>query len=421
MTALSRTARTLRPRFLLLAALAAGADCDKKEPGLPRVPMSAEGYTPAQAQKRADGKKEGLAVHPKRGDAAPLFAKCMQADYARAQTPRAADALWQGWTLAAAAPLTAGRLADFAARADVFYCFDDLDPRVSGLMLRGEGVALFAANEKADPAALFLTTVHETTHVMQEAAGLGGPGPDWSPRDVQASLLAKEAAARGAECVAAVEASLHGVPEPLRSAASASCRREKVLGIYGDARAAGLSPLEALAAVGLAAWRDQLKDRSWLDFYNDRALSSFLTLGSGMEMPGPDGKGFTLDDARKTGRLSPAFNFTAALEALPSSEMLFGGNARMQAAFDYAELERMALKTGRADGAYLDELARLEKAFNPYLGVDLARIALALELPHEKTALELMDCAAGLVACPGTFTSFDSAFFKVELRPALKP
>lgn len=306
-----------------------------------------------------------------------LFDSCAQVNYSIDQVPEGAMKLWQYMqTLKDSKTIVGPPLADAAAKADIFYCGDSTPASpfggLIGLWTSKDGVVRVAANSRVSPEYLFMTQAHETIHGVQTAAGILDEDYSWSLADLQASVMSYEAAATAGEHILALEMHVAGKPGQWKQ--EDNPQFDLNLEIYKDAMRRGVPPAEALATIGALEFSAWFANQEQLDGYNNRILKRYVQLMVEGRLKPPSGSAYGLEDARKTGYISPAFNYTAKVDYIPSYEARIGSNKRMREGFAYVECERLARTLGRNAPAYLEMLGRLEKEKNPYLGLDLKEV-----------------------------------------------
>lgn len=152
---------------------------------------------------------------------------------------------------------------EFALRRDVLYCLKRLKSTISGEWNDGENTAKIDRTARSDE--IFLTSVHETIHGMQEAQGSSFNEDELTLEARQEVSLANEAVAAVGEGVAAYELMLEGdgrawnaYGQPFRSqmhAAFTACTRNK-----------NSSRQDCLLKMAEKGWDEIFKDQFWLDF-----------------------------------------------------------------------------------------------------------------------------------------------------------
>jgi hypothetical protein len=359
-----------------------------------QLKISHHKYTLQQATDRAvsalDGKYNYLNRNKKLHF---LFSRCVQTDYTVDQVPKKAKDLWENMqTLKSSHTLLGPALADFSVKANVFYGHARLKSAV-GMWTDQYGLVKVTKNKKYSQADDLLTQGHETIHGIQKSNGLTQEDKSWSIREFQMSMLSIEAAARVGEYLLALDLERDSIKAPWRALVKEDSTRSRKFRQDYDAVMAGNTPYaQALAAIGENEFYAQFKEQWWLNAYNDYLLRNYIEMLANGELEAPSGKKYGLESARKTGYISADFNFTACLDSLPSPQFLFGNNRRMQQAFAYVELKRLASTLGEKDPAYLKMLADLQKDQNPYLGVDLKQVQEVLSRqPDDNKVLKVMD------------------------------
>lgn len=343
------------------------------------------------------------ADYPGRHD--PTFADTVACDCTQAGEPRDKVApemlvLWQQIQRLRDSPtLTGPALADFADRTNIFYCYKPLPPGTDGQWRDHDGVVRIAKRDRPlSAAAQLLNAAHETVHAEQRLTGVSREDLSWTLPQKQMEQLCMEASARAAEFVIALEFLLQGDDSLWREKTIVSpeiCN--DVLIAYTSALDTQASYTDILSSVGTTAFYAHFCQQEWLDFYNEQILSRHIYLLAEGQLKEPSKDKYTLETARKTGYISPAFNMTAQLPDLPAYTHCFGENTQMRQAFDYAQLEHLAATKGRENRAYLKMLKRLENEGNPYLGVDLQKAYAAFEAPNgNHDLLRTLNICAGI-------------------------
>lgn len=331
---------------------------------------------------------------------ASFLSSCTRTGYSAGQVPLASKELWDNMRLLRESDTVIGpALEKFSVRADIFYCLYNREGK-TGSWYGDEGIALISTqdwlppeNQKADR---LLSQIHETIHGLQQSRKVLDNDMSWPISEFQIKTMSYEAAAHAGEQLAAFE-----LRRQSNTMAVIRSRGEKQTKEALDAYLVTLRKgtyLQALGAAGQEAFYQFFQEQHTLDHYNNNVLRLFISRCTHDKLAAPSTNIYSLDRARETGWISPAFNLTAALDRLPAYAERFGTNARMRQAFDYAELERIAATLGRAHPLYTQNLEKLTQEKNPYLGIKLADVD--VRLSSGKTVVEIMDSLAAKEPAP---------------------
>ena len=320
----------------------------------------------------------------------------LQDNYARTaeteeQVPDTALTLWENMqTLNDSKTIMGPALGGFSIKANIFYGYSKMSNTV-GLWSSYDGTVKITNNNRYSQNYRLLCQTHETIHGIQSANKIDKDDMSWSIWDFQRACMADEAAAQVGEYLIALEFYHDSIPGLLNEKADISAKvKGRLLQEWAAVQADTLPYARDLAAVGKSEFYTQFKDQWWLDFYNNWTLNYYIRCMKNNWLKAPSGKTYSLESARKSGYISPDFNFTAGLDSMPSN--LFGTNTRMKQAFDYVECARLGRTLGEKDSVCLAAKARLKKEKNIYLGVDMNKVWEKLADPANKLdALGVMD------------------------------
>jgi hypothetical protein len=357
-------------------------------------------YSFRQGISRVDSDLTGRFQYPARASNPRVQPYCTQADYRPEQVPSASYALWENLQTLRKGALLGPALVDFSVRADVFHCYFDMSDKNVGEWHDDDGLVRVSNAAGISKDAALTTQAHELLHGIQRTTGVGAFNPAWTIADMQMDIMAYEAASKTVQYLVALELWDKDIQEPWRLLYNSYGVSDAATDAYDKAQRRKLPQAEVLKAAGAAAWTAQFKDSGWADSYNNQILASFIKELAGGRLEKPSSAHYTLETARRTGWVSDQLNFTADIAELPSYEQRFAGNSRMHQAFDYAELSRLRYTQGEWNASYKQELERLKRDGNPYIGVDLTAVDKELQKPGmTATALEVMNCFANL-GCP---------------------
>ena len=385
---------------------------------LKEIEQSGNRYTVAQAIDRARHAREN--IYPDRIEPMmkKIFDTCAQADYTKDQVPAEAKNLWNNLQrLREISPLIGGALYDFSAKANIFHCHDDLGEDTNGRWMDRDGISrvhhkLFQNHDKT-----LSVQAHEIMHGLQKRQGGRDYISGWSIHESQIYTMTHEAAAKAIEYLVALEAKHNGTPD-LWNILPNNSVKQATLAAFTDAYDMQKLPLAtALEKAGYAAWQEQFKQQGWLDAYNKRILHNHLLVFTNTAVRPTNKESYSIDTARRAGMIREDLNFTREISALPAFSDRFGKNKQMQQAFEYVHLERMGRGYGRSDARYLIMLQKLESDANPFLGVDLKRVADELSKNPDRNALESMKCYAGTTLCLQNALPFNPTPYKINMRP----
>ncbi|MBI3440644.1 MAG: hypothetical protein HY052_02380 [Proteobacteria bacterium] len=358
---------------------------------------SGDKYTWRQAEIRAMAARNGQFHYEARENPDSLkamFARSAQTDYSYEQVPEGVRDLWQNMqTLRNSHSIMGPALADFSVRANIFYDYTPMT-NTDGLWHNSNGVADIGSSDHQSQAHRLLTQVHETIHGIQEVTE-GHKDYFFSLADFQLSQFSGEAAAMAGGHIIALDLARTGITDPWRSFEQEPRSESRAIeAAYDSVMKGGGTRSEALAAAGIESFKAQFKDQSWLDFYNDQVLANYIPRLTQADFPFEHyGRThYGLEEARKTGWISPEFNFTAKLDTLPVYADRFGDNKKMRQVFDYVELQCLLRCAGEQDPTYLEKLDHLRQDKNPYLGLDLKQVQQERDRPgNQRGVFDIMN------------------------------
>jgi hypothetical protein len=373
------------------------------------INKSSNVYTFPQALDRA---KINLESHKPYNDRkGNYFKSCIQVDYTKSQISKPLSPLWNNIQALKRQKTLIGQLAlEHAKQEDLFICYSELEDGVGGLWSNDdEGVIKVSSASSDSVDYQLLVKVHEIVHSMQSDKGLLSLKYSWSLPDWQMAIMSYEASAKVADHLLAYELKLNGYEGPWDTI------KDEQISItidkeYQKQKRQGASYKTALELAGSEAWKSLFEQQSWLDFYNKRVLKSYFGYLAKGKTQGLGDQGYTVDIARRTGELSAEFNFTRNIIDLPGFSTRFGNNHEIKQAFEYLNLERMAMVLGRDHKNYLTELERLENNNNKFLGVDIS------VADNDGDPWVQLRCFAGLDECKIGEEKLVPSKYKIAMR-----
>lgn len=281
--------------------------------------------------------------------------------------------LWQNMqTLKNSETIIGPSLAKFSEIEDVTYHYANRS-NLYGEWISHESAAYI--NSQLPIAFQLLVQVHETLHGMQYHNDVNTTDVTRSIRETQMEQLSCEAAAMVSGYLMAIELAQDSITDPWKNLRKIdTARADQILAIWDSLKTLSLPYQQALTETGFIAFHQQFKQQWWLDSYNQGYLLKYLDMTINGEMASLNEKRFTLSNARKTGYVSPKFNFTAQLKSLPSKNSLFGKDTRMRWAFDCAELYRVKKTGGKNSALYQSMKEYMEEQGNPYLELNMKKV-----------------------------------------------
>lgn len=358
--------------------------------------LSGNVYTPQQAFDRARNTRKW---DKRTAFQANLFQHGIQSDYARAQAPAEARALWDSLqAMRRLSPTIMPAMLDQAGKDNVFMCYSNLPENIRGLWQPDTGVAIVTARAREDhehaPGAL-RTLAHELLHMMQTANGSGSYQYSWTIEDKQTRLLASEAASSTLALLVALEYRLNGDTSLWNFAKGSEDERfaDRMLAVYTAARDKGDSHVKALEAAGHEGYGLMYNRQWWLDFYNASVVDHHYDSIVNGQAKAPKGS-FDIETMRLTGQISPEFNFTRNLADHPDDRMRFGNNKVMRHTFEYMHLQQLVTAYGQSHEAVAAQRKLMHATGNPYLEVDFKEfVKNAQNMPNRNLIKLLKDMA----------------------------
>lgn len=373
------------------------------------INKSSNVYSFPQAFDRADIiSRSNINYSDRKGD---YYKSCVQVDYTQSQVKEPVSSLWRNIQEIKAHDTLIGQLAlEHAKNEDLFICYSELEDGVGGLWSNDDEGLIQVSSVSADSSDYqLLVKIHEIVHSMQSDKGLLGLKYAWSLSNWQMAIMSYEASAKVADHLLAFELKLKGYQGPWDTIkdehVSKTIEKE-----FLEQTKNGVPYKTALEMAGSEGWKSLFEQQSWLDFYNKRVLKSYFSYLAQGKTIGLGSDNYSLGTAKRTGELSKEFNVTRFVEDLPEPISRFGQNQDMKEAFEYLNLERMALVLGRGHETYLNELERLEENNNKFLGVDI-KIA-----DNSRDPWEQLRCYAGLDKCNIGEEKLEPSKYKIAMR-----
>lgn len=279
-------------------------------------------------------------------------------------------------------PLTGRPLVEMAARENIQFCnIQHLPAGMGAQYVPTLGAVLAPGTMNAEP--MILRIAHEILHAAQDKNELLSYHYDWDIHSRLARNLSIEAAALSFELMVAFEMKQQGDPKLWDHMRTRYAQQSS----YGDARlytlaeetwekakTAGKADDAALRDVGAALWTRMFENRSWMDFYLNFELATYIrdvTSGALDDQKTLRSGGYSQSKTDKAGATGAGESFTKGLR-VPPLEKLFIGNDKMRQAYAAVDLERHRRSLG-ADHPQTQALHRAALADkNPYLGADFA-------------------------------------------------
>jgi len=281
-------------------------------------------------------------------------------------------------------PLLGAPLVAYAVTNDVQFCtLPDMTAGVGAQYV--PRIHVIMSSDAGGPEVMLLRIAHEIFHARQDGNDLLNYYYSWDVDSRVARNMTIEAAAVTAELLIAFEAKQNGNPKIWEH-----IQKRFSDGVYGDAviyeriensfaqaKAAGLSDIEAYGAAGRAAFERVFDVESWRNYYLNFELQSYITdITSGAL---DKTKHFTTDafppaKAAKAGMIGRGTDSFTATARRPSLTSMLSHNARMRWAYEAAELERYRRVYGADAPQTTKRAAEYAAGGNPYLALDLADI-----------------------------------------------
>lgn len=270
------------------------------------------------------------------------------------------------------------RIADFSVRAKIIYAYSNRSDTYGTWSVK-EGIVRVGANVNFSDDFKLLVQVHETMHGIQQSTEGSRRDLTMSARDYQTSVLTYEAAAMTGTYLVALEMLLLENSDPgpwteMEKLYPDAC--EEILDAWDDIQEQRLSRAQSLDKLGKFIFNRQLStEQQWIDGYNAATLKYYLkALYDNKTKPNVPSKTYTKDDARRTGYISPEFNFTAGIGLKTAFERPCGNNTSMEQALDFIEMKRLAYVYGHNSKVYKTFRETLKKNNNPFMNLSLKEV-----------------------------------------------
>jgi hypothetical protein len=242
------------------------------------------------------------------------------------------------------------------------------------------------------------TVAHELLHSVQDKRGIIEFSNHWALDEYQMQVMSYEAAAFVTARLTAFELQINDYDSaPWKSIAHSQVAKT-IEATYMEHIQTDKTHLESLEYAGAAAWETLFKNDSWLDTYNKWVLKLYLEKLQGGVLTVDRNQDFTLAEARQDGYISPLFNTTARIDALPQRSDLFGKNESMRQLFDFIELNFLGQKQGEQSAAYTNLKDKLEAHDNPFLGREILKKIIISERTGRDIYNQIL-CAAEQPEC----------------------